>query len=53
MKKIYQNPETKIVKIQTVKMIASSLNLQGNAQGSTMLSREGDSDYDSDDSFGW
>ena len=52
MKKIYKNPEIKIVKFQTAKIIASSLNIQGNAQGSVMLSREGDSDSD-DDSFGW
>ena len=52
MKKIYQNPEIKIVKFQTAKIFASSLNIQGDAQGSVILSREGDSDSD-DYVFGW
>ena len=48
MKKIYQIPEIKVVKIQAAQMIASSLGVEGEAVGTTMLSREG-SFFDDDD----
>ena len=50
MKKTYQNPEIRIVKVQTAQMLANSLGVQGDAQGSTMLSRQhGGSLWDDDD----
>ena len=39
MKKTYKNPVIRIVKVQTTQILANSLGIQGNAQGSTMLSR--------------
>lgn len=49
MKKIYQNPEMKIVKIQTAQMIAVSTKMYGkNATGDAM-SRQGNSLWDDDD----
>jgi hypothetical protein len=50
MKKIYQNPETTIIKVQTAKMIAvSTTEMYGkNATGSGM-SRQGSSLWDDDD----
>jgi len=42
MKKTYQNPSTKIVRVKMAQMIAASLSIQGDAQGNTMLSREQD-----------
>ena len=52
MKKIYQNPETKIVKVQTAKMIAvSSLEMYGkNATGPAMSRQRGGSNWDDDES---
>ena len=55
MKKIYQNPETKIVKVQTAKMIAVSgfnqdLGGEGTGgAGGNALSRRGGSVWDDDD----
>lgn len=51
MKKTYQNPEMKIVKVQTAQMIASSLGLQGEAKGNTMLSRQRDTAWEDDDEY--
>lgn len=51
MKKTYQNPEIKIVKVQAAQMIAASLEVQGNAQGATMLSRDGGSDWDDEEEY--
>lgn len=55
MKKIYQNPTTKVVKIQTVKMIAASpdgfnstLNTDG-GDGSNALGRRSNSIWDDDE----
>ena len=49
MKKIYQNPALKIVNVHTARMIATSLGIQGNAQGTTMLSRKSDTFWDDDE----
>ena len=49
MKKTYQIPEMKIVKVQTAQMVAASLGVQGDAEGSTMLSRQRGSLWDDDD----
>lgn len=53
MKKTYQNPTTKIVKIQTVQMIATSNLNVGNAYQSedVVLSREGGSLWDDDEEY--
>ena len=52
MKKTYQNPEIKIFRVQTAqKIAASSLGVYGDAQGSTMLSREQDGSLWDDDDF--
>lgn len=55
MKKTYQNPTTKVVKIQTVKMIAASpdgfnksLNSVG-GDGSNALGRRGGSSWDDEE----
>lgn len=56
MKKTYQNPETKIVKVQTAKMIAASdfnqaLGGEGTGgDGGKALSRRGGSVWDDDES---
>ncbi|MCR4918523.1 MAG: hypothetical protein K5928_01730 [Prevotella sp.] len=50
MKKTYQNPNTKIVRVQMAQMIAASLSMQGNAQDDTMLSRkQGNSLWDDEE----
>lgn len=49
MKKLYKNPEIKIIKVQTAQILAESLGIQGEAQGSTMLSRDGGSFWDDED----
>ena len=56
MKKIYQNPDVKIVKVQPMQMIAESLNVNGDYNSSTITMgsrRKGgvwddDEDYDED-----
>lgn len=51
MKKIYKNPELRIVKVKTAQLLGNSLGIQGEAQGSTMLSRQrGGSVWDDDES---
>ena len=52
MKKTYQNPTTTIVKIKTVKMIATSnqqLQVGEEYSGGTILSREGDGFWEDDE----
>ena len=50
MKKTYQNPTTKIVKIQTMQMIAQSVGVGSEYQsGNAVLSRRGNSWDDEDD----
>ena len=49
MKKTYQNPTTTIVKIKTVKMIATSLSVGEEYSGGTILSREGDGLWEDDE----
>ena len=51
MKKIYQNPDVKIVKVQPMQMIAESLDVKGNYDSSsiTMGSRRKDSVWDDED----
>ena len=51
MKKIYQNPETTIVKVQTTQMIAVSTQMYGeNATGDAM-GRRGGNVWDDDEDF--
>ena len=49
MKKIYKNPEIKIVKFHTTKMIAASIGMYGQNATSAGLDKEDDDE----DSFGW
>ena len=50
MKKTYQNPTTTIVKIKTVKMIATSLSVgEAYQKDDVVLSREGDSLWDDEE----
>lgn len=49
MKKIYQNPETKIVKVQTAQMIALSTQMYGKNATGEALSRQGENAGWSDD----
>lgn len=51
MKKTYIIPEIMVVKVQTAQIMATSLLIQGEAKGNTMLSRQGGAflDDDSDD----
>ena len=50
MKKIYQNPETKIVKIQTANMIAvSNINTYGEDATGPGMSRRGNNVWDEED----
>lgn len=55
MKKIYQNPEIKIVKVQTAKMIADSTRMGINSSDpaldneSSVASRRGGSFWDDDE----
>lgn len=51
MKKIYQNPETKIIKVQTAQMVAASPGYGGyTTETSGNLSRRGESLWDDDES---
>lgn len=52
MKKIYQNPEIKIVNIQTAQLMTDSMAV-GNAyqSGDAVLSRDGGSFWDDDDEY--
>lgn len=50
MKKTYVIPTTKLVKIQTAKMIATSINMYGKNAESAGMSRQGGRDlWDDDD----
>ena len=49
MKKIYQNPEIKVIKVQTAKMIAVSAEMFGKDAESEALSRRGDFLWDDDE----
>lgn len=49
MKKIYQNPEVKIVKVQTAKMIAASTEMYGKDATDAAMSRQGGSLWDDDE----
>lgn len=49
MKKIYIEPKTMIVKVELQQMIAESLGVYGTTDNNTMLSREGNSDWDDED----
>lgn len=53
MKKIYINPDLKIVKIQTAKMIAQSIAVgeQSFQSGDAVLSRGGNSVWDDEDDY--
>lgn len=53
MKKTYQNPTMKVVKIQTVKMIATSNLRVGNAyqENDAVLSRRGGSSWDDEEDY--
>ena len=49
MKKIYQNPTIKIVKIQTQQMLAESVDVGTTYNGETVLSRRDRSVWDDED----
>lgn len=51
MKKIYQNPDVKIVKVQPMQIIAESLDVKGDYDSSsiTMGSRQGGGAWEDDD----
>ena len=49
MKKIYQIPEMKVVKVQTAQLIAGSVEMYGKNAESEGLSRRGGSLWDDDD----
>lgn len=52
MKKIYMSPTTKVVKIQTEKMIAvSEIGMYGTDATSAGMSRESNSDWDDEDDY--
>ena len=44
MKKIYQTPQVNVVKVETQNFIAESLNVYGNADSKSQLSREAEWD---------
>ena len=48
MKKIYQNPETKVIKVQSTQMIAASINAYGKNATSDAMSRNSGSLWDDD-----
>lgn len=52
MKKIYQIPEIKVVRIHTMQMLAESININGNYGDGSGISTSGrydDSDWDDDE----
>ena len=49
MKKIYQNPEIKVIKVQTAKMIAASTEMYGKDATGSAMSRQGGSLWDEDE----
>ena len=52
MKKIYQNPDIKVIKVQTMQMIAESMDANrtyGNGVGITLSSRQSNDWGDDDD----
>ena len=52
MKKKYQNPETKVIKVQTSQIIAASpVEMYGKNATSEAMSRDGGSSWDDEDDY--